>query len=171
MSVPRWSEMLPEFEGVKSFLYADETGLPTCGVGHACETAEEAASVFGDERAAEDWTAIKNSVPGQQSHLYEPLTVCRLTDEQINAVKEADIADTEKKLLKACPDSGAWPDGVRDAALDIEYNVIGGILTFPHMLAAIREQDWATAAAESNRPQLQASRNKWTADSIRSAAA
>lgn len=170
MSVPRWSEVLSEFEGVTQFLYPDITSLPTCGIGHACATPEEAVRVFGDLRATQDWQIIKNSLRGQSLHLYGPLTVCRLTDDQINALESADVAETERRLIAACPDVEEWPDGVRQAALDIEYNVKGGIATFPRMLAAIRRQDWAAAAAESGRPQLQESRNRWTAVSILSAA-
>lgn len=167
--IPRWSEVLREFEGVKSFLYPDITGLPTTGVGHACETPEEAVAIFGDSRASQDWHVIRNSLRGQSTHLYAPLTVCRLTDEQINTLEAADVAETERRLLATCADSATWPIGVRDAALDIEYNVEGGINTFPHMLAAIRRQDWTVAAAQSHRPQLQAVRNDWTAASILSA--
>lgn len=166
MSVRPWSDVLREFEGTTEFLYPDICSLPTCGVGHACQTPEEAVRIFGDSRAAQDWLVIKNSLRGQSTHLYEPLTVCRLTGDQIDALEAADIAETKRKLLAVCPDSAGWPKGVRDAALDIEYNVKGGIATFPRMLAAIRRQDWATAAAECQRPQLQTARNQWTAASI-----
>lgn len=171
MAVQSWSQVLREFEGVVPWLYADGTGLPTAGVGHACETPEEAVVVFNDPRAAQDWHVIKNSLGGQAAHLYEPLTVCRLTDEQIDALEATDIAETERMLHVVCPDSAGWPEAVRAAALDIQYNVKGGIATFPHMLAAIRRQDWETASQESHRPQLQTSRNQWTAATLLSAAA
>lgn len=170
MVVRPWSEVLREFEGVTEFLYADSTGLPTCGVGHACATPEEAVRVFSDQRAADDWRIIRNALRGQSAYLYEPLTVCRLTGDQIDDLEAADIAETQERLLAACPDSAGWPDGVRDAALDIEYNVKGGIATFPHMLAAIRSQNWAAAADQSARPQLQSARNQWTAATLRSGA-
>lgn len=171
MSVRRWSEVLREFEGVANFLYPDITALPTCGVGHACQTPAAAVAAFGDPRAEQDWHTIKTALRGQSLHLYAPLTTSRLTGEQIASIEAADIAETERRLVAACPDSSSWPVGVRDAALDIEYNVKGGIGTFPHMLAAIRRGDWEAAAAESGRPQLQAARNQWTAASLLSAAA
>lgn len=170
MAVKPWSQVLRDFEGVVPFLYPDGMGLPTVGVGHACETPEEAVAVFNDPRAAADWHVIKNALRGQALHLYGPLTVCRLTDDEIDALEAADIAETERRLHAVCPDASTWPAEVRDAALDIEYNVKGGIATFPHMLTAIRRQDWVTAAQESNRPQLQASRNQWTAATLLAAA-
>lgn len=167
--VRRWHEVLREFEGSENFLYPDSTGLPTCGVGHACETADEAVEIFGTPDARQDWQTIRQSLRSQSVHLYASLTTSRLSDDQINNLEVADIADTERKLTAVCPDSDSWPIGPRDATLDIEYNVRGGVLTFPKMLAAIRAGDWTEAAAQSSRPQLQVARNRWTSDSILSA--
>lgn len=161
-----WLAALRDFEGVTNYLYADSKGIPTAAVGHACETPASAVALFGDERAAADWTTIRNSLRGQSAHLYEPLTVCRLTDDQITTTENNDTAEARRRLLATCPDAPTWPVSVRDAAFDIEFNVKGGILTFPHMLAAIRAKDWGTAAQQSVRPELQKTRNDWTAESI-----
>ncbi len=162
-----WREMLPIFEGRYNFLYPDNSGLPTCGEGHACETPEEAVAIFGDPRAAEDWRKIRAAQPGQALHIYEAMTVCRLTDDQIDTRSGWDRAAVEAKLARYVPDHTGWPTGVQEAMRDIVWNT--GHLGFPDMLRFIRAGQWEAAAKESFRPAVQQSRNDWTRDQILSA--
>ncbi|HEY4338686.1 MAG TPA: hypothetical protein VGM97_01955, partial [Steroidobacteraceae bacterium] len=162
-----WLEMLPELEGHTAFLYPDGGGKPTVGEGHAVETPDDAVEIFGDERARAEWSTIRCALTGQSLHLYAPLTVCRLTDAKIDALKTADVAEAERKLDRYVTDWRSWPAGVMDAARDIVWNT--GHLGFPMMLAAIRRGDWDEAAKESHRPQVQKARNDWTGDAILSA--
>lgn len=166
--VKPWLEMLPVFEGRTKFLYPDGGGVPTCGEGHACESPEEAVQIFGDLRAADDWHKIRSAPRGLALRIYEAMTVCRIDDAKIDQLRDADVAETERKLDRFLPDWRGWPAGVMDALRDIEWNT--GHLGFPHMLNAIRGKAWATAAAESHRPEVQQVRNEWTREAILSAA-
>lgn len=162
-----WSEMRPIFEGRTHFLYPDGGGTPTCGEGHAVETPEEAVELFGALIAADAWHVIRSAPRTLSLHRYEPMTACRIDDAKIDGLRDADVAETERKLDRFVPDWRDWPAGVQDAMRDIVWNT--GHLGFPKMLGAIRTGDWAEAARESHRPQVQPARNDWTRDSILSA--
>ncbi|HEY4340285.1 MAG TPA: hypothetical protein VGM97_10105 [Steroidobacteraceae bacterium] len=162
-----WLEMLPLLEGRTNFCYPDGGGIPTVGEGHAVETPDDAVEIFGDERARAEWSTIRCALTGQSLHLYAPLTVCRLTDAKIDALKAADIAETERKLDRYVTDWRSWPTGVMDAARDIVWNT--GHLGFPELLSAIRRKEWEEAARESRRLKVQQARNDWTRDAILSA--
>jgi GH24 family phage-related lysozyme (muramidase) len=162
-----WLEMLPVFEGRSLWMYGDTVGIPSVGIGHALFTPEDAVTVFGDARARKDWEAVKNAPAGHSASFYEGLTVCRLTDSEIEELLERDTAEALRKLQFIAPDSVDWTENVKFAAADIVYNTSS--LRFPSMLAAIRSGDWETAAKESHRAGIQDSRNDWTRDMILSA--
>ena len=175
MTVPSWSEMLPIFEGETNYMYLDDAGRVTAGVGHELLTSWNAVDLFGDPKAAEDWEAVKAMRPGLPASEYAPATTVRLTQAQINARKAQDIDIMADKLGTKHPNSSTWPAPARDVALDILYNT--GLIFF-HMTAAMDARDWKTAATESLRKQtpdengkpvpggIQKSRNDWARDSI-----
>jgi len=106
-------------EGFRSTVYKDSLGFPTVGIGH-CLTKDQ----------CDNYT---NGIS------YD------------DAVKllESDIATVKQNCAKEFP----WILGLDDCRQSIIYEMafqlgVGGVTKFHNMIAAIRSQDWPTAAKE-----------------------
>jgi Ca2+-binding RTX toxin-like protein len=91
--------------------------------------------------------------PAQQKKLFEDVTYARYRQVAVNAF----------------PDFDEYPLKVQEAIFDMAYN-LGGFGAFPTFSAAVRRQDWVTAARESNRPQVGELRNRVVRELFLSAA-
>lgn len=118
-----------------------------------------------------EWTKVvqcgqMRSAPFRTAAYYEPLTTARLTPEERNAVLMADLNKLLGYVVVAFPDFPNYGAGPQQAVLDMTYNLgLTGLLEkFPRCTAAIRAQDWASAAIQSRRePPISEARNAETA--------
>ena len=90
------------FEGACGFLYQDSKGLLTCGAGHALFGVETAlllpwrAGTQPAQAAAvrSDYLAVQTAERGHTASWYAPLTVCRLADADILAIRKTALKVT-----------------------------------------------------------------------------
>jgi GH24 family phage-related lysozyme (muramidase) len=167
------------FEGRVSWMYLDQSGNVTCAIGHMIPSAEAAggsiALLFIGGDPAADWKSVKAAWPGANAIGYEHLSTCRLTDEAIEAICDADEEDISNQLIQRIPAYVNYPPPVQQAILDMAFNLGVGKLASEffgqacHFGPALDRGDYATAAAESTRRGIQQSRNDYTAALIRSA--
>ena len=160
------------FEGRIAWMYADGVGWPSCGVGPALFTPESAQALpWVNGNPVVGWHAIKSAEPNHPAQYYAALSPCRLPEDAIDALRDADIAEKIGELAVALPGCAAWPPQIKQVALDFAFNLGTHkfATTYPKMIAAIRSGDWKTAAAESHRNNIQDSRNQYTASLILSA--
>lgn len=112
-------DRLIRHEGFRSTIYKDSLGFPTIGIGH-CLTKDEC-----------------DNYPNGISY-----------EDAINLL-ESDICNVKSNCAKEFP----WILGLDDCRQSIIYEMafqlgVGGVSKFHNMIAAIRQQDWATAAKE-----------------------
>ena len=166
---PQLSEFtfhLEGFEGRFPFPYLDGAGNVSTGVGHLCSSLEEFVKLgWVGGKPENDFLTVKSSRPKMGINYYAGLTTCRLPQDIIDELRNADIAGKISQLTAALPECTGWPVAARAALLDMSFNIgVHGIVSkYPNMLAAIRSGDWKTAATESHRNGIQDARNQYTA--------
>lgn len=119
MDLGKLRTQLIKHEGLKLQVYLDTVGIPTIGVGHNLKA--------------------------------KPLTIDvshGITTDQAMAILDTDLAFTTSFLTKNCP----WWLGLDDcrqrAITDLAFNLMGKLLDFKHMIAAIQVKDWPLASKE-----------------------
>ena len=158
-----------QWEGCIPHLYLDGPGNVTGLMGHLFRTAVEAATAFGVtvEEMQPDWDAVMGSKPGMGPGYYAALTKCRATEAQINAVAAADLAEHVAHCARWIDGWDTLPRPAQVAAVDIDFNVKGGVTSFPHFVAAVEDRDWTAAATACHRKEgpggVQTARNEATA--------
>ena len=162
-----------QWEGCIPHLYLDGPGNVTGLMGHLFRTAVEAATAFGVplEEIQADWQAVKTGQPGMgmAPGYYAARTKCRATEAQINAVAAADLAEHVAHCARWIDGWDTLPRPAQVAAVDIDFNVKGGVTSFPHFVTAVEDRDWATAATACHRIEtpapggVQRARNEATA--------
>lgn len=168
MTVPYTSETLPAAcasftapqEGRIPFMYRDnaKAGNVTVGCGHLIQNVNVACVEF-DSYLTEmqpQFDAVAGAPAGKAAGFYAQFSTLRLTDARIDALLESDLAEHIGNCARIVPGFWQLPGPVQVATVDIDFNVEGGIRTFPHYLAAVAAGDWQEAAVQSNRPQLPA---------------
>lgn len=145
-------------EGLELFMYLDGPGNITVGRGHMLYSPIHAAQAFGVDVSVvqPQWDALKVAAPNKRASDYGPLTTLRLTPVQEQDIFATDISTHIFRCRALIGLFDQFPGPVQVAAVDIDYNTKGGIHTFPRFITAVERGDWATAAFESNRPQLPA---------------
>ena len=156
-------------EGCELFPYRDNarSGNATVAYGHLLPNAAYAAQVFGValDILQTQWDDLMKAEGGKPAHFYETLTELRLSQGKADDLFCSDLEFHVDKCARIVPGFMALPQSIQTAVVDLDFNVRGGIETFPKMLAAIARKDWPAVAAESDRPQLPA-RSKATRDLI-----
>lgn len=156
----RVSKILGTHEGRVLSMYRDTKGNVTYGVGHASFCAADAAKrvwwkavdvlATAEEVAREwDWVKRRQLLRGRLFLSYEETDVILLDD----------LAVFEKRMGETFPDQSTYPQPALVALYDIIFNC-GSFEKWPRLVAAVRSKDWKTAAAQSNRPEVSAQRNK-----------
>jgi GH24 family phage-related lysozyme (muramidase) len=177
------------FEGSVPFMYVDTASNVTVGVGNllaSVASAQELAFVVRPtdgsdpsqapaatpDQIAADFNNVLAQPKGQNYPYYEPYTALMLPDAAIQALLLSRVQGFTTQLIGAFPDFDSYPEEVCAALFDMAFNLgLQGLLTkFPHFCQAVRNQDWATAAAQCTRGGIQASRNAWTAAQFQQAA-
>ena len=171
------------FEGAIPYLYLDTAGIVTVGIGHALETAGEAAVLpfvlgAGGARATTaeieaDYAAVKALPKGRVAAFYRPFSRTVLGDDAIADLFTTDLNDFLAELGRKVAGFDELPRGAQLALLDMAYNLgVRGLLEgFPRMMNCLARHDWSGCARESRRPQLSAARNQQVADWLQGAAA
>ena len=167
------------FEGRIPYIYLDTNGVPTCGKGHALFSQANALllpwQINGQpatpQQIAADYQAVKAAEPGHTAAHYEPLTVCRLTDADIDGRCGVDLGARWNRLLTHFPQAGEYPPPSVLALADLCFNLGGDFPPkWPKLAAAVLANDWAACAIQSHRaPPIGADRNAYVAALFRSA--
>ena len=166
----------PSFEYSIPWMYRDTRGNVTVGVGKMLPSLAAAQAlpfciVAPDEPAtaeeiAQDWDRLMGMPFGQQygAHYYRVGTSCFLTDAEITAQLMQVLSTCDAELTLLFPNYALVPDAAKMALVDMCYNLGAGKLRdgYPHFGAAVRAQDWTTAANECDRLGISDGRNEWT---------
>lgn len=167
--------ILAGFEGSIPWMYIDTTSNVTVGVGNLlADVAAAQALAFvlqsdlttpaTAEQIADDYNALSGKPKGLTPGYYRSLTAVRLTNDAIESLLSSRVNDFLTGLKAAFPDYDSYPAPACAAIFDMAFNLgLEGLTRgFPHFCAAVKAQDWNTAAAQCQRGGIQAARNKWT---------
>ncbi|MBV8732128.1 MAG: hypothetical protein JO336_20160 [Acidobacteriia bacterium] len=166
------------FEGSVNHMYRCTGGEVTAGVGHAIPVSGDALrldwQINGRKASAleisGDFARVRAAAKGMLPSHYEPLSVCRLSENFLTQLANEDITAVEAALTRAFPAWHSYPEPVQEALFDMAFNLgMAGLRKFPKLLAAVTAGDWATAAAECERQGISPARNEATAALFRSA--
>jgi hypothetical protein len=166
------------FEGRAAWMYLDKKGNVTTACGQLLASADAAQALpfmapdmsrlcFRFEIGA-NFKFVKASHPGMIAAYYRIATSPLLSDETINSLLRSKVMQFDADLRSRFPMFEVYPDGVKMALLDMEYN-LGDERerdTYIHFDAAVEAGDWLHAAAQCGRDTSDpafAERNKWTA--------
>jgi GH24 family phage-related lysozyme (muramidase) len=103
-------------------------------------------------------------MPGKMPAFYTYDGCLQLQQTDIDAHLLSLLDGTDEILQDDYPGFEGFPDAVKMALLDMDYNLGDAKLrnTYPKFDAAVDAQDWATAAQECHRNGISEERNAWT---------
>ena len=162
---------LKEFEGCINYMYKCTGGDVTIGIGHAIQTAADAAALVWQRggvaadgaQVQSDYAAVAAAPKGQAAPAYLHLTQCRMGPDNIQNLVAADLQAFEAQLAAALPNWNSYPDPAQQALFDMAFNLgLGGLKKFPTLLHAVDSGDWATASAQCHRIGISEARNQAT---------
>lgn len=176
LDLNRVFEAVVKEEGFYDHMYLDSAvpkSLVTVGYGKMLNSPEEAAKYpfqIGVTPASETqirqaWNTVYNSVQGRNNYTasyFASMTTIRMTEEDARMITIAHIQGNLESAQEAFADFDNYPVPAQEAILDMAYNLgisSAGVSKFPSFNRHIRNKDFASAATESNRPQLRHSRN------------
>jgi GH24 family phage-related lysozyme (muramidase) len=178
MDTPLILTRLESFEGRIPYMYRCTGGEVTVGIGHAILTAADALTLTwnidgraptADEIAA-DYARIAAEPDGQVATHYKPLSQCRMSNDDIDALAAADVGRFSGLIANALPNWNTYPDCVQAALFDMAFNLgVAGLQKFKKLIAACDAADWEMAANQSHRMGIAESRNQATAALFRQA--
>jgi GH24 family phage-related lysozyme (muramidase) len=161
------TERLIQFEGSIPYMYRCTGGEATVGVGHAIQTADDAAKLTWTKPAtvAADYARVAAAPVGNVASYYVSLSTCRMSDAEITRLCGLDIDSFEVQLKQALPQWDTYPEPAQEALFDMGFNLgVAGLMKFTNMLAAVDRGDWPAAANESHRKGIPENRNQEIAD-------
>lgn len=140
---------IKKHEGYRKHAYLDSKGIWTTGVGFNLERAgAKAALAKAGVNYDMIWAAIeecKKAGGGRKPGEHTAVDV--LTDEQVDKLLLADIADSVADCKKICPQMDKWPQEAQAVLVDLHFNMGPTTLrTFKNTLKAFNDQNWALAA-------------------------
>lgn len=176
LDINRVFEAVVKEEGFYDHMYLDSAvpkSLVTVGYGKMLNSPEDAAKYpfqIDDTPASETqikqaWNTVYNSVQGRNNYTasyFASMTTIRMTEEDARMITIAHIQGNLESAQEAFADFNDYPVPAQEAILDMAYNLgisSDGVSKFPSFNRHIRNKDFASAATESNRPQLRNSRN------------
>lgn len=169
-----WSDFEHELiasEGSISHMYLDTVGKVTVGVGNMipnAATAQQLRFVLRNTRQAAspqqiraEFDTISKQPKGKVASTYKIHTTMDLPQSEITRLMRDRIESLRRELKNPFPSFDSYPITVQFALVDMAFNLgLKGLVDkFPKFNKAVLSNDWQTAAKESNRPQLSASRN------------
>lgn len=167
------------FEGSVPWMYLDSPGLVTVGIGRMLPNAAAAQALPFQSphggpatllQIAQDFNRVKSMKPNQSAGFYRAATSVKLLSADIQALFLSVITSVDGELKRMFPRYPSWPVSARLAAIDMLYNLGSArFRAYAHMLSALDQQDFLTAAKECARnakdPSF-AARNLWTRTSF-----
>jgi GH24 family phage-related lysozyme (muramidase) len=159
-------------EGNLDHLYLDTAGYVTVGVGHMLPVADAAAKLAfrrdADDAPAsaqeikDEFAAVAAEPKGKLASYYKQVTKLHLAQTAIDELLTADLERVIGGVKGDFPDYDAYPEGVREAIIDMAFNLgnAGLVGKFPKFVALIRKKDWKAAAKESHRQGIAEWRNE-----------
>lgn len=158
-------------EGNIEHMYVDTTGNVTVGVGHRLPDASATVGLaflrnVDDTPATEQETkaefAVVHGKPkGNPASFYTQFTKLHLAQSTIDGLLTKDLEQAVSGLKRDFPDYDSYPTGVREALIDMAFNLgnAGLVNGFPKFTGHIRNRAWKAAAAQSRRRELSKERN------------
>ena len=170
---------LIKFEGCVPWMYLDTVGKVTVGVGLMLPDAAAAQvlpfrsglRMASPEQIAFEFHRVAKMPEGKLPRVYRVKSSLELDESAITGQLRVVLIEFEEKLREALKGYDAFPDGVKQALLDMAYNLgpAGLLKEYPHFLSAIEAGNWAKAADGCVRRGPSPARNAWTRACILSA--
>lgn len=150
-------------EGTIPWMYVDRMGLVTTAIGNLIDPVEYALDLpwmvaKGRTPATKDqiraeWERVKADKDGLR---YKggwhggPTATLVLSDDAINSLVYTKLAANEAQLRREFPEWDTWPADAQLATLSVAWANGADLVDsgWPKLVAALRAQDWDTAAAE-----------------------
>lgn len=177
-----------ESEGLVEHMYLDTVSQVTVGYGTMLPDAASASGIemldrrtrktATREQKADEWRTLRALSPAdtpinQMAQSYEEHTRLIITDAEAVRLFEVKMDGFIAMLRLNYPGFDRFPEDAQVAMLDMAYNLGNRIHTvfrsFTRAVNRASGPDWATAAQQSNRPQLSAVRNREVYDLFMSA--
>jgi len=174
---------LEAFEGRIDHFYLDTAGNVTVGVGHLVPNRDAVASTSMETPVAgqvpttatldekrDDYDRVMAEPVGYRASMYGQVALLRMPAVEINRLRDQHIQRFYARLRATYTrgrgyqhDFDQFPLAVQMALFDLIFNLGPNRLVnvFVRLDAAIRAEDWAQAEVESNRPQVQPTRNHY----------
>lgn len=143
------------FEGHLPYMYTDCKGLVTTGRGNLVDPLSVALALpwqMSDGSTASKaavtaaWLAVKGAWPHVSSVNCRALTIIRLSEDAIDTLCLAKLAEDEAFLRTRYPAYDSWPAPAQLGILSMSW-AMGPGFNFPAFRTAANAGDWATAAA------------------------
>jgi GH24 family phage-related lysozyme (muramidase) len=165
---------LKRFEGVIPYLYLDSVGYVTVGVGFMLVSIYAAATLpfvnpdgsnASPDQIAAEFNRVQALPAGKTADFYHTIASLALPMSSIDQLLASKVNSFEVSLRRLYSGYDAFPDGVKEALIDMIYNLGAAKLqaTYPKFNAAVNAQDWKTAAEQCHRNGPSGDRNTWTA--------
>lgn len=147
-------------EGVVRYLYADNKGLVTVGIGNLVDPVASAVhlpfrrpdgTLASRDEIVADWARVKNDPnAATRGHRYAAtITTLRLTGEDIERLVMGKLDANDAALSRRFPEFETWPADAQLATHSMAW-ACGSAFRFPRLEAALRARDFALAAIECN---------------------
>jgi GH24 family phage-related lysozyme (muramidase) len=152
-----------KWEQSVNYMYLDNNGNVTIGIGFKVATADDAVALKldvaptgkeADEKAKRaEWNAIHKMASGHPADYYQQSTTLIMKQEDIDAGLPPRLQDIEDGVIRNFVGYSTYPIEVKEALVDMSYTLgITGILkNFPNFNASINSHDWHTASIQSKR--------------------
>jgi GH24 family phage-related lysozyme (muramidase) len=154
----RWIRHTERYEGRIPWMYLDIRGLVTIGAGVLVDPLELALRLplqldgrpATPGEIATEWRALKkrHSLAQQGAGAASKITRLRLTEADLDALTWSRLDSTVAALVRRWPGLPGWPWQAQLAVCSWAWAVGALAQGWPRFEAALRAQDWATAAAE-----------------------
>lgn len=174
---------LEEYEGRVNHLYRDSKGNVTVGVGHLIPnktavaalrlytlTNNVATTLATKEQKEAEFETISKQPTGHKASWYKQHAKLVMKDADINAQRDAHISSFYGELTRIYTKAKGYPEDfdklpkdVQKALFDMIFNLGASkiVNVFKSFDAAVKAGNWSTAATESRRSGIQASRNEY----------
>lgn len=147
-------------EGNILWPYLDNATNPnvTIGRGHLLYNVTYAANVLGGDVSGiqSQWDALRACKAGELASAYENVTSLRISQDKSDELFNSDLWQRIFRCRENIAGFVDLPVPAQVVIVDIDFNVKGGVKTFPSMLKAAAAKDWPAFTRESDRPQLPA---------------
>lgn len=172
---------LTYFEGSIPWMYRDEGGYVTIGVGEMLTSGSRAQAIAFVDSAGNpaasaailsDYLRVLALAPGMDANSYRASSSLMLTSATITALLTASVQDSDSALSGRFASYAAFPDPAKLGLLDMIYNLgsHGLFSGFPTFMRYAENTDWANAALQCHRMGISTERNAWTAAQFNAAA-